>query len=100
ELLSLRLANGRVERRHHTDKRRLSLEIGQLDRLQAALEVVNREIGGLLAHFHCLAGERERSSLECDSTGARHIKFLVKAGRENESLRAKVLQNRPVVLCC
>ena len=68
ELLGLRLADGRIERRHDADDRRLALQVGRLDRLQPAFEVVQREIGGRLADLHRLAGQGQRVAFERDCT--------------------------------
>ena len=70
ELLGLHRADGRVERRHDADDRRLAFEVGERDRLHAAFEVVDLEIGGGLPGFYFVAGERERSAFERDGSGA------------------------------
>src|SRR5262249_49943545 len=77
EFFRLRLANGRIERGHNADEARLSLEIGQLDRFQAALEVVQGEIGSLLADLEGFACKGERGAFKGDSAGTRHGYFLV-----------------------
>ena len=59
-------------------KRRLALEVGELDFLEAAFEVVQLEIGGGLADLHFVAGERERIAFERNSSC--HGGFLSRVG--------------------
>ncbi len=71
ELLGLHLADRRVERRHDADDRRLALQIGRLDRLQApVLEGSQCKVRSRLAGRDGIARQSHGIAFEADSAGS------------------------------